>query len=1399
MGAGKGNLGTLRVGIEMPTKVLASDVNKAGKELTGLEKSTKAKMAKVGAALVGVGVAVGVGVGVAVKHFATFEKSMKNVQAISNATQKEYKELSTFAQKMGRDTAFSAREAADGLYFLASAGFSVQQQMEATEGILALAAATQSELAAASKVTVTTLSAFNLAATESGRIGDVFAKAISASQATLSKIDTALPFTATLFNDLGWSVEQNVAALSLLFDKGLDASTAATQLRTAIKGLLDPTSKVHEGLKSLGLTIEDVSPKTKSFAEIVRTFEEAGLDAASAAQIFGKRGDAMSILAQTGAGRLEEFTKALEDSGGAAQKMADIQLEGLSGSLTILTSSITGAAIAFGEQLAPMATKAAKALTEVVNVFGNLPEPVRNFIAVGTLAGGALAGIAGVSLLVISRLPQLTTGFALAIPKVVAFGAALTPVGVALGIVAIGAVAVVAGYKLIDKALVDGRAELISYNTVTKAQHGNMEKIQGVIGNLRKQHEGLSEAVKTGLTHVSQLDEATGQWIDLPVKERLKGITTELEYWDAELRRAGGDIWNVTKKTKELAEATKDGAGDIEKSWAEILAAANEGTKEYDSYYDLLIASFNDWTSITGKGYRASISQQVSYLDELLVTVEKESTAWIGLSNLRDDLVKEQAKKLTKAAEEEEKERTLWANRRAALETKDQEGTASRVEAGRQKQQEENEKNNVALRKILDDHEKAVTKKAKEWDDRRAKLEVKDHEETAARVEAFKLKEQERNIANNEELEEILRKHYAKTRKLNDKEFESVLKFQAKELGNRDAQKALLEMGYQDRLASLQKFGLDTTELEKWRTDELRQMRFDEWQDYADITADGMTNLTNTFHGLRSLFKNSIDDQKVYHDTWLSQMTDWITAQADLLNNLLTLWNDASTIISKIAGWLGGGSGGGGAGALVGLAQSGAVGGGGAGVGTVASGVGAGAGILGKIGGGAKAAGAGIAKGAGAAASAIAPALPLLAPLILAAGAAYLINKYHVPPGAMSEKAEQLWLGAIEHQELLAFKENQRYEHAIERENQLTAIAAARPAAGFGDTRNPALLAHAAATGADLMPNIVRSDAAQELLRQERMEETARAAIGNFDELFALIKAGNPFAMEYLDITRQLQTAMGLTTTASQWLSDELAGHSLTTALALSTGEAKRMSAALTIVSKELNNAKKQIDLVTLAEKNRAALLSTGLTSAKKTIDVERDVFALQRDRKALSDQVQAAQFTSGSESSMKELTFLALRGNLFAAEQTRILKAAEVVRQTEIDIANTRFLHEQAIQQVTIAAAAERQALQVRILESQAIEEEVTRQFDIEFAAARTQREVARAAVESRTQQSDIEFAKARADRERFLALNEKNAWELAQRQLQREQNRPQISREEIAAAIADLILPELRSGGYI
>src|SRR5690625_3830752 len=77
---------------------------------------------KTGAAAVGIGTAIGAGLGFAVKTAADFESGMSQVAAISGATGDELKALEERARELGGSTSFSAKEASDGLQYLAQIG-----------------------------------------------------------------------------------------------------------------------------------------------------------------------------------------------------------------------------------------------------------------------------------------------------------------------------------------------------------------------------------------------------------------------------------------------------------------------------------------------------------------------------------------------------------------------------------------------------------------------------------------------------------------------------------------------------------------------------------------------------------------------------------------------------------------------------------------------------------------------------------------------------------------------------------------------------------------------------------------------------------------------------------------------------------------------------------------------------------------------------------------------------------------------------------------------------------------------------------------------------------------------------------------------------------------------------
>ncbi len=405
------DLGTLRAAIVADDKEWTKGFKDAEKTLTVFGKKVPKLVKPISKALLGLGVGTTAALGLAVGKFATFEKSMKNVAAVSGAIGDEFEKLSAFALEMGSTTAFTAKEAADGMYFLASAGLSVAEQMQATSAVLDLAAATQSELALSSQAVVNTLSGFSLQADQARRVADVFAESISSSQATLSKLSTSLPITSSAFSDMKWSVEENVAALSLLFDKGGRAETAATGLRMAIKTLLAPTKEATIALNSMGLTVGDVSPLTNTLAEIVGKLEDANFDTTKSIKIFGKENDAMSKLVSQGSEKLREFEQALIDSAGAAEKMRDIQLDTLSCDLTLFKCAAEGAAIALGSTLAPAVRAVTDGMTAAIGKFNELPKSKKDMVGFGIAGAAAFASIAGAAGLVVTKIPAMVEGF----------------------------------------------------------------------------------------------------------------------------------------------------------------------------------------------------------------------------------------------------------------------------------------------------------------------------------------------------------------------------------------------------------------------------------------------------------------------------------------------------------------------------------------------------------------------------------------------------------------------------------------------------------------------------------------------------------------------------------------------------------------------------------------------------------------------------------------------------------------------------------------------------------------------------------------------------------------------------------------------------------------------------
>lgn len=326
-----------------------------------------AKAEKVGGTLTSVGqkllpLSTGIaGLGVAaVKTTADFDSEMSKVSAISGATGTDLDKLRGKAREMGAKTKFSASEAAQGMQYMAMAGWKTQDMMDGLEGIMNLAAASGEDLASTSDIVTDALTAFGLSAKDSSHFSDILAAASSNANTNVSMMGETFKYAAPVLGSLGYTAEDAALAIGLMANAGIKSSQAGTALRGAITNLAKPTDTVAAAMDKYGISLTDSSGKMLSLRELMEQLRQklGGLSEAEQAQaaaaLFGK--EAMSGMLAIINGSDKDFEKlagAIDNCDGSSEKMANTMNDNLQGQITILMSQLQELAISFGEILMP--------------------------------------------------------------------------------------------------------------------------------------------------------------------------------------------------------------------------------------------------------------------------------------------------------------------------------------------------------------------------------------------------------------------------------------------------------------------------------------------------------------------------------------------------------------------------------------------------------------------------------------------------------------------------------------------------------------------------------------------------------------------------------------------------------------------------------------------------------------------------------------------------------------------------------------------------------------------------------------------------------------------------------------------------------------------------------------
>ena len=453
---------------------------------------------------------------------ADFEKSMNQVAAVSAESLRDYDSavgqtgaaynaLREMAKDLGKTTKFTAGEAAEGLGYLAMAGFDVESQLAAMPGVLQLAAAGNMDLAAASDIASNVLTGYGFKADEIARVNDVMAKTFTSTNTDMRQLGDAMKYVAPVAASAGLEFEQVSAAIGLLGNAGIQGEMGGTALRGVISRLIQPTNAAQDALRGLGIVTVDSSNKFLPLTDIIKQFEDItdpatasvldltaangdlssinkdtaatmkalglitgkwgndtlaytpGIDnfanaveglggdtelTGSLFKIFGQRaGPAMAALLSQGSGELDVMTEKLRNAGGTAAEVEETQMKGLTGAFLELKSALEGLAIAVGDSGFLAGTE--KLVDQLAVMVRAATELDPALLRIITVFSGAVAAIG--PLLIIFG--QLNLGVSALMPLFQGLGGVLAFMSSPMGIAVVGIIALVTAFANWDAAV----------------------------------------------------------------------------------------------------------------------------------------------------------------------------------------------------------------------------------------------------------------------------------------------------------------------------------------------------------------------------------------------------------------------------------------------------------------------------------------------------------------------------------------------------------------------------------------------------------------------------------------------------------------------------------------------------------------------------------------------------------------------------------------------------------------------------------------------------------------------------------------------------------------------------------------------------------------------------------
>lgn len=267
-----------------------------------------------------------------------------------------FNQLQGAAEQLGATTEFDAQQAAGALQTYAAAGFNAELAISSLAGAGNLATVSGLALDDAARTAADSLGALGLRSENAQqqainltRLNDRLARATGLANTSVEQLAEGIKVGGNMTIQSGQSFETFTALMASMAGANIKGAEAGTAIRNMFSSLQAPSSRAAKALQKLHINVADGEGNMRDMVDIVgdlsRATAELGEVERNAAlnHIFGDAAmPAALALMNTGADGLRRFRTELNNSDGAAERMAATMRDTTKNEIDGFTSAIDG-------------------------------------------------------------------------------------------------------------------------------------------------------------------------------------------------------------------------------------------------------------------------------------------------------------------------------------------------------------------------------------------------------------------------------------------------------------------------------------------------------------------------------------------------------------------------------------------------------------------------------------------------------------------------------------------------------------------------------------------------------------------------------------------------------------------------------------------------------------------------------------------------------------------------------------------------------------------------------------------------------------------------------------------------------------------------------------------------